>query len=108
MARAENVYIGRANIIRRELQVNGAEMTTQQKAAVTKVQVRIGTHCLDTTNIADPISYADGVVEMQLGLIPGLEASESEEALMIVYDAVYTQGKAWGSFPVVIKAWGAC
>ena len=107
MARAENVYIGRANIIRRELQVNGAEMTTQQKAAVTKVQVRIGTHCLDTTNIADPISYSGGVVEMQLGLIPDL-AEADDEALMIVYDAVYTQGKAWGSFPVSIKAWGAC
>jgi hypothetical protein len=104
----ETVYIGRANVIRRVLQANDADLTEVQQSAVTRVQFAFGTHCLDTANVSDPISYADGVVEMQLGLVAGLEAAKNVVGRLIVYDAVTPEGKAWGSVTLQIVEWEAC
>lgn len=109
MSRAENAYIGRENVTRRFLRVAGRELEPEEKQAITKVQFRLGPHCLDTSVPGDPITYdaTEGFVDIKIGLIPELQEGTLTGKL-IVFDAALTKGKAWGSFEVVVMPWPAC
>lgn len=100
----EYAYIGRDNIIRRALLIDGVALTNIEKAAVERVTLKLGQYCLDTDDSDDPIEYVDGVVNIQVGLIPELKRG-TYTAEMTVYDTVYTNGKAWGSFTVLVEEW---
>jgi len=100
-------YIGRGNTIRRKLQQDGVDLTEDQQAAVTRVQVLFGDYCIDTDVVADPISYADGVVEFQPGLVTDVAVGDYE-ARILAFDAVTPQGYAWGQFALEMRAWDAC
>jgi hypothetical protein len=102
----ENAYIGRDNIIRRVLLIDGKTLTNDDIAAINRVTARVGSHCLDTL-IGDNISYSDGVVEMTLGLIEGIKRGIYNVEVS-VYDPTMTNGKAWGSFTVWIDNWESC
>lgn len=109
MSRAENAYIGRANITRRYLRIDGQPLSLEDRQAVTKVQFRLGPHCVDSTVVEDPINYyvEDGTVDIRIGLIPDIEEGTLTGKL-IVYDAATPEGKAWGAFDVVVMPWAAC
>ena len=107
MARSETIYLGAENRIVRELTRAGQALSAGDKAAITKVQAYIGELCLDTTT-SDLISYADGQVTMQWGLVPdGLEPGEHVCRLR-VFDAAHATGLAFGEFPVQVVAWPDC
>jgi hypothetical protein len=108
MARGpEYAYIGRANTIKRVLQSAAVDLTAPQQAAITRVTAGFGTYCIDTDVALDPISYADGTVEMQIGLVTGLTAGEYQVEITC-YDAATPEGYAWGRFDLVVESWGAC
>lgn len=100
----EYAYIGRDNVIRRTLLIDGEELTADQKTAIERVTVKIGSYCLDTLESDDPIELDDGVVNVQVGLIPDIKRGYYT-AEITVYDTVYTNGKAWGSFTVFVQNW---
>jgi len=102
----EYAYIGRDNVIKRSLLIDGKELSSAEKAAVTRVTVKIGPHCLDTV-VGDNISYSDGNFEITVGLISGIKAG-MYSAEVTVYDAVLLNGKAWGSFTVYVDNWEVC
>lgn len=103
----ETVYIGRANVIRRTLQEDGEDLAAPAQSAITRVMVAFGPYCVDTDEAADPISYSSGVVEMQLGLLPGI-AEGQHDALITAFDASTPEGYAWGRFEVSIEPWPVC
>ena len=108
MARGEKIYIGAENRTVRELTKAGQALTTDEKAAVLRVQAWINNNiCLDTEDATHPISYDDGKVTMQAGLIEGLEAGAAT-IYLTVFDAEHTTGLAWGSFSVEIIDWPKC
>lgn len=107
MVADEYAYIGRDNIIRRVLLIDGDALSVAQKAAITKVTVKIGPYCLDTTASEDPIEYSDGTVEIQVGLIPTIKRG-MYTAEVTAFDATMPNGKAWGSFTVWVDTWDAC
>jgi len=100
----EYAYIGRDNVIRRTLLIDGKELTEGQKTAVQRVTVKIGPYCLDTDESDDPIEYDDGVVNIQIGLVEDIKRGYYT-AKITVYDTVYVNGKAWGSFTVFVENW---
>jgi hypothetical protein len=102
----EYAYIGRDNVIRRTLLIDGKALTNDEKAAVNRVTVGIGPFCLDTV-IGDNISYSDGVINLTIGLIEGIKRGKYN-AEVTVYDPIMTNGKAWGSFTVYVDTWDAC
>ena len=107
MARAEKIYIGAENRIVRELTRAGQPLSADDKAAITKVHAWIGeTVCLDSTEVTDPISYDDGKVTMQLGLLD-LEPGEYTIHLR-VFDPAHSTGLAWGSFEAEAVLWPTC
>ena len=104
----EHAWIGRANTIRRVLRADSGDLDGDQQAAITRVVARVDGLCLDTDEASDPIEYADGVVEIQLGLVPGITPG-FKAVRLIVYDAETPEGKAWGEFRVrVHDAWEDC
>ena len=103
----ETVYIGRANVIRRTLQEDGEDLGAAEQNAITRVMVAFGPYCVDTNEATDPISYASGVVEMQLGLLSGI-AEGQHDALITAFDAATPEGYAWGRFEVSIEPWPVC
>ena len=103
----EIAYIGRANAIVRELQAQDAPIDAATADAITRVVLRFGPYCIDSDVAGDPISYADGRVTLQLGLVPGLEQGVYT-ARMTVYDAANPEGLAWGEFRVRVLPWEAC
>ena len=105
---SETIYIGRANRIKRELTRNGAELSAVDQAAITKVQVIIQGQCFDTEAHPGEIQYDDGVFTLQAGLREGLAAADRIDAHIVVYDPANTEGLAWGTFRVTIKAWPEC
>lgn len=108
MARAEKVYIGLDNRTVRELTKDGESLSSDDKDAISKVQAYIGDLvCIDTTVTDDPISYSDGEVTMQLGLVSGIEAG-THTVYLTVYDTNNDNGLAWGSFQVEIVDWPTC
>lgn len=102
----EAAYVGRENRIRRTLRINGAELTQDQRDAVTRVVATWGSIALDTDVQSDPISYIDGVVELQPGLATGIAEGEFDVKLT-VFDAVSVQGRAWGHFVMDVWPWAA-
>ena len=107
MARSEQIYLGRQNRLVRELTRAGQPLGPADKAAITRVTAHIGPVCLDTDNPAHPITYADGVVTMQPGLIENLPPGETE-CHLAAYDPDHPHGLAWGSFPVEVLDWPNC
>ena len=103
----EHAWINRANTIRRVLRADSGDLDSDQQAAITRVVACVNGHCLDTDEAADPIEYADGVVEMQLGLVPGIKPG-FKIVRLIVYDTETPEGKAWGEFRVRVHAWEDC
>jgi len=102
----EYAYIGRDNIIRRTLLIDGNALTSDEKAAITRVTVNIGPFCLDT-DVGDNISYSDGVVNITVGLITGIKRGKYN-AEVTVYDPLMPNGKAWGSFTIYVDNWESC
>ena len=102
----EYAYIGRDNIIRRTLLIDGKALTSDEKAAITRVTVTVGKSCLDTA-VGDNISYSDGVVSLTIGLIEGIRRG-LYNAEVTVYDPLMPNGKAWGSFTVYVDHWESC
>ena len=110
MAReTETVFIGRANITRRVLQSEATDLLEGPRNAITRVMAHFGEYCLDTNVGADPIEYvaADGAVEMQLGLVPGIAVGRYE-LLVTCFDAATPEGYAWGEFRIDVKPWPIC
>ncbi len=108
MAKGEKIYLGAENRIVRELTKNKQSLPEEEKLAVLRVQAWItDTVCLDTQNVDDPISYDDGKVTMQPGLLAGLEPGDATIHLTI-FDAEHVTGLAWGSFPAEIIDWPKC
>lgn len=103
----EKAYIGRANVIRRVLLADGEELSEFQQQGITRVQVRLRNICLDTNNVSDPITYNDGVIELQIGLIPDIQPG-NYTARVTVYDNPNPEGKAWDQFPVEVMYWEVC
>lgn len=103
----EQAWIGHENVTRRILRAGGAELKPDQKAAITRVVAQIGSHCLDTDEQADPIEYDDGTVDMQIGLIEGINAG-TKTVRMVAYSQDTPNGKAWGEFRVRIHEWDVC
>ena len=103
----EHAWINRANTIRRVLRAASNDLDDDQQAAITRVVAYVDGHCLDTDDVADPIEYADGVVDMQLGLVQGITPG-FKTVRLIVYDAETPEGKAWGEFRVRVHAWEGC
>lgn len=102
----EYAYIGRDNKTRRELLINGNELSSSDKTAITRVTVKIGPYCLDT-DVGDNISYSNGIVEMTIGLIENIRKG-LYNAEVTVFDGSMTNGKAWGSFTVYVDNWDTC
>ena len=102
----EYAYIGRDNVIQRVLLVDEEELTSIQKAAITRVTVKIGSFCLDTDDGIN-IAYSDGVVTMTVGLIEDIRKG-TYPADITVYDSSAVNGNAWGSFTVFVDDWGVC
>ena len=107
MARSEKVFLGRENRLVRELTRAGQPLGPDDKSAITRVQAHIGTTCLDTDDPADPITYADGKITMQLGLVTTLEPG-TPDCHLTIHDPVHPLGLAWGSFPLEIILWPNC
>ena len=108
MARSEQIYLGRQNRLVRELTRAGQPLGPADKAAITRVTAHIGPVCLDSADPAHPITYADGVVTMQPGLVDGLPIGETECHLAIHDPGNEPHGLAWGSFPVEVVDWPKC
>ena len=100
----EFVYLNRANTITRRLLDSGEPLTVQQQQAILRAQIHIGGHCIDTEELGDPIQYEDGKVLAQLGLIEGLQPGQYT-ARITAFDAVKTEGVAWGQFEVTVLPW---
>ena len=105
----ETAYIGRANTIKRVLQKQGAVLTEAERLAITRVQAKWGTWCIDTDVGADPIEYdsSDGAVRMQIGLVPGLTVGRYDLTLTC-FDAATPEGFAWGGFRLTVVEWTVC
>jgi hypothetical protein len=106
MSVSENAYIGRDNVTKRVLRIDGALLTSGEQQAIERVVVNIGTYCLDTDDGIN-ITYDAGVISMTIGLIDGIRAGEYT-AKITVYDSVLTNGKAWDSFKVMVYPWNEC
>lgn len=102
----EYAYIGRDNIIKRQLLIDGNVLSTEDKAAITRVVVRVGSYCLDT-GVGDNITFSDDIVSVQIGLIENIRRG-MYNAEITVYDSVMVNGKAWDSFTVFVDNWDAC
>jgi hypothetical protein len=108
MSAPEKAYIGRDNVTKRVLRIDGKELTSDEKLAVTRVVVNIGSHCLDTLDSNEQnISYAGGVVSMTIGLIENIRPGKYV-GKMTVYDNELANGKAWGSFNIEVYPWSEC
>jgi len=103
----EYAYIGRDNVINRVLLIDGAVLSSDDKAAITRVTAKFGSYCLDTDVADDNITYSDGTVSLTLGLVSGIKKGLYTVKL-IVYDPTMTNGKAWDSFTVFVDNWDAC
>ena len=96
----ETVFVGRDNVIARELLQDGEPPVP----GINRVVAHIGDVTLDTDT--DPeISYSDNVVTIRLGgktLRYGLNICR-----LTVYDVAHPNGLAWDEFPVLLLDWPA-
>jgi hypothetical protein len=105
---SEYVYLGHDNQIRLILKQNSV---ASDLASVTKINVVIGTVTVSSVNGAsDPIrwaqaGYATGEVRMTLGA-QALRAGTYRHCPIVVFDAVNTNGIAWGEDGLDITVYG--
>ena len=101
-----SVWIGRDNRQRLRLLQDG-EVVTED--AVARAQLRFGNYCIDTDATDDPIQLVDSatVVEMQLGLVPGLRAGLYRGQLT-VFDNEAINGIAWQAVEISVNTWPVC
>lgn len=107
MTADEYAYIGRDNVIKRVLLIDGSALSAGEKAAITRVTAKFGSYCLDTAVVDDNISYNDGTVSLTIGLVTGIKKGLYTVELT-VYDPTMLNGKAWGSFTVYVDNWESC
>jgi len=95
----ETAWVGRANEVRRVLTKNGAELSSDEKTAVSKVEVRLSQTAVDTNSDPNVVSYDNGIVSIRFGRISGIEAG-THRATLVVYDSNTPDGYNWGFFTV--------
>jgi hypothetical protein len=100
-------YVGRANVTDLTVQIDGETITA---GVITRAQLRLGEHCIDTAEVGDPIELTQSatVVSVQLGLIAGLLPDERHIAQLTVYTATHTQGVAVETGTIITRAWPVC
>ena len=95
----ETAWIGRANEVRRALTKGGAELSSDEKNAVSKVEARFSRFSADTAANPTIISYSGGVVSIRFGRIPGVEPG-THRVTLVVFDPIAAEGYNWGFFTV--------
>ena len=102
----EYAYIGRENVIKRQLLIDGNVLSEGDKAAINRVVVRIGPYCLDTS-VGENIEFSGDTVSIKVGRIPNIRRG-MYNAEITVYDGALVNGKAWDSFTVFVDSWDTC
>jgi DUF2075 family protein len=97
----EYVYLGRDNVIVRQLLAND-----EVEPDATKIEVRIGCISLDTDQNPDEVTHAAGVVTMRLGSV---DIDEGVHQLCIyAYDGQNPNGVLWDRLWLVVRNERGC
>jgi len=99
----ETVYVGYDNLIDLLLKSDGV---AQDIRTTTKAAIVFNGYEYNSTNFADAFDWttngANGIIQLDLGSISGIETGRDKETELIIYDPNYTDGLVWGTFDLEI------